>query len=306
MQCERCKINIIPSDSYYYCNCAKVPRVIAKRSLSLAEAAVLISTGKTKTLTGFVSRAGNEFSAHLVLSEGNVEFGFSNSRSVHQANQQEAVVKPRQEPEQQRSRLEEVFIRIESFRSGTAAFYISGPLKKSAEMSFGLVPSRAAECLALIAAIGCVEHNGGIGKLAAKASLNNLDFSRYLLRERTPRDQETKKMVECAVGLLSKFASWSAEFKPQQRPKLRGGTANNDFPRGVFPWLQVQINDLGSESEVWLPPNPAVIANFKASIRAASGEGEVYRVPSSILKVVQAWIASVSGQSSSEQKAVLG
>ncbi len=117
--------------------------------------------------------------------------------------------------------------------------------------------------------------------------------SRYLLRERKPRDQEVRKAVEYALGLLGGFASWSAEFKPRQKPRLRGGAAENKFPRGVFPWLNAKIVDLGSEAEVQLPDDPAVIANFRASVRSAAGNGDVFRVPAAAGNVVYVWVASV-------------
>lgn len=286
MRCSKCGSSVAVAPDAYHCNCAKIPKTIAGRPLSPAEAAQLFGPGATDVLSGFVSRAGKMFSCRLVLQGGKTVFDFPDRGGSGGALA--------------RNNSSEVFIRVESFHSGTGAFYISGPLKKAAELSFGLVPSRQAECLALITALKYVRHSldGSVPK--AKVSLNNLDLSRYLLRERKPRDQEVRRAVEYALGVLDGFISWSAEFKPRQRPRLRGGTAESSFPRGVFPWLNPEIFDLGSEVEIRLPDDPAVAANFRASVRSASGDGGVFRVPAAAGKVVRAWVASVKNTESTK------
>jgi hypothetical protein len=259
-----------------------VGRTIAGRPLSLAETEQLFGIGSTGVLHGFVSRAGKEFSAKLVLQKGRVVFEY---------------------PESAKRAAIEAHIRVESFNSGTAAFHINGPCNKTAEMSFGLVPSRMAECLALIAALKYVAHGFGQNTtLTIRISLNNLDLSRYLLRERKPREKDVAIAVRHVFCLLDEASSWSAEFSPRQRPKLRGGNKSTAFPKGVFPWLDVQTLDLGSEIEIRLPEDPSVIANFRASVKTAhSLGGGVFRVPAAASPVVRAWAASVKGPISVNQ-----
>lgn len=275
VNCPNCGSPITVSSNTYQCGCARLPRVVAGRSLSPEEAMQLLKTGSTEVLNSFVSRAGKNFSARLLFRDGKVVFDFPD-RNGHSPKSSG-----------------EVFIRAESFHSGTAAFHISGPLKKSAEMSFGVVPARLAECLALITALKCVRHSSDQQILKAVVSLNNLDLSRYMLRERVPRNKEIRQAVEYAVALLDGFASWTVEFKPQKRPRLRGSNADARFPRGAFPWLKAEIRDLGSEVEISLPDDPAVVANFRASIRTAFGEGGAFRVPAAAGKAVRAWAATV-------------
>ncbi len=98
------------------------------------------------------------------------------------------------------------------------------------------------------------------------------------------------------MGLL--LGAWSSN--PGRKPRLRGGTAENKFPRGVFPWLGAKVADLGSEVEIELPDDPAVVANFRASIRSASGNGGVFRAPAAAGKVVRAWVASAKNAESTK------
>lgn len=282
MRCTGCGIDVVVTSESCSCRCVRVGRTFAGRPLSLAETEQLFRDGATDLLHGFVSRAGKGFSARLVLQKGRVVFEF---------------------PESAKRAAIEAHIRVESFNSGAAAFHVNGPCNKTAEMSFGLVPSRQAECLALIAALKYVVHGFGQNvPLAVRVSLNNLDFSRYLLRERKPREKDVAIAVRYVLKLLDGASSWSAEFSPRQRPKLRGGNKSTAFPKGVFPWLEVQALDMGSEIEVQLPDDPAVIANFRASVKTAhSLGGGVFRVPAAAASVVRAWAASVKGPASVNQ-----
>ena len=51
---------------------------IAKRKITIAEAAVLIKEKELKNVSGFVSKAGKEFSAHLIYKDNRVQFSFDN------------------------------------------------------------------------------------------------------------------------------------------------------------------------------------------------------------------------------------
>ena len=74
-----------------------------------------------------------------------------------------------------------------------------------------------------------------------------------------------------------------------------GGAVQGTFPKGLFPWLKVDIEKQGEYTQIRLPDDPAVIANFRVSIRTAQGEGCIYTVPAGAEKVVRAWVAMVKG-----------
>ncbi len=56
----------------------RINGVICRRVISLSNAKLLIETGKTSKIEGFVSKNGKEFSATLRLeSDGNITFDFN-------------------------------------------------------------------------------------------------------------------------------------------------------------------------------------------------------------------------------------
>jgi DNA topoisomerase-3 len=57
-------------------NAVKFWKVVAKRKMKLSDYISLVKDGKTKVFDNFVSKAGNKFSAALVLSSGQVGFDF--------------------------------------------------------------------------------------------------------------------------------------------------------------------------------------------------------------------------------------
>jgi DNA topoisomerase-3 len=52
-------------------------KTMAQREIALEVAQQLLSTGKTETLSGFKSKAGNDFEAKLKVIGGEVKFDFS-------------------------------------------------------------------------------------------------------------------------------------------------------------------------------------------------------------------------------------
>ena len=54
-----------------------IPVNLCRRDVPIAAARDLLTSGKTKKIDGFVSRAGRTFASELVLRDGNVEFAFS-------------------------------------------------------------------------------------------------------------------------------------------------------------------------------------------------------------------------------------
>ena len=154
-----------------------------------------------------------------------------------------------------------------------------------------------AECLGSITAVRLVRFKReDPSSLAVVLSLNNLEFSRYLLRECQPRDREIRRAVEYLRKELDGFANWQARFDPRKRSRLEGSPQAVKFPRGVFPYLKPDIKETGEYLEVNLPESPDVIAQFAVSLRRAEqiGPGR-FRVPLAAKSVVLAWFASVRG-----------
>ena len=57
-----------------------IPVNLCRRDIPIAAARDLLTSGKTKKIDGFVSRAGRTFGSELVLRDGNVEFAFSTQK----------------------------------------------------------------------------------------------------------------------------------------------------------------------------------------------------------------------------------
>lgn len=281
MKCPVCGENVTATDAAYACRCTRIPKLVASRPLSMAEITQLVLDRATaEVLTGFVSRAGKTFNARLVIKNGKVVFDYSDS-AAHDAPAPNTA-----------------FIRVEAFHSGTAWFFILGPVKKRAELSFGLVSAREAECLALITAVKYLQWScRDYSRLNVTVSLNNRDLTAYVLRERKPRDAKVRQAVLYLLSLLSKFGGWHAAHNPKRKPRLRGGPATDRFPAGVFPWLQIRITPKDDHVEVQLPDDPAVIAQFRSSLRRATGQDGVFRLPLAAEKAAKAWIATVKTES---------
>jgi DNA topoisomerase-3 len=54
----------------------RISGVICKRVISLSNAKMLLESGTTAEIQGFVSKAGKPFNARLVLEDGKVNFKF--------------------------------------------------------------------------------------------------------------------------------------------------------------------------------------------------------------------------------------
>ena len=69
--CPSCKENDLVDRKYsYMCECGfKINKEIAGYKLSDKDIAALLSTGKTRKITSFKSKAGKDFTASLVLDE---------------------------------------------------------------------------------------------------------------------------------------------------------------------------------------------------------------------------------------------
>jgi hypothetical protein len=272
MRCPRCGNIVSVTTKQYQCGCLKVPKEILKKEITLEILHKLLTDSKVGPLDGFIStRTGKPFSASLVIKDGGVKFDFGEKESTGT-----------------------VRIRVHSGSSGTVSVFIRGAVNKSFDTSYGHVSSRMAECLGCITAINIIKHQVPAPKLKLEFSLNNLDFSRYILKERIPRDREIKSALEYLFRTLSEFSGWQAYFKPEKRPKLSGSPQARKFPQGIFPWLDIDISEHDTGLYVKLPDSPDVRAQFLASLqKAVPLEDNTYTLPKAVKSVLMAWVSTV-------------
>lgn len=268
MRCPTCGKRIRELNKSYACDCLNIPKVILQQRITKDIIQELMVSGRTKILDGFISnKTGKRFSAALVIRDKKVDFEFTGKSNM-------------------------VNIRVHSGNSGTAHVTIKGAMYKEFKISYGHVSSRMAECLACITAANLVKHNMKGAKL--DISLNNLDFSRYILRERTPRDKEIKSALEHLFVLLGCFNEWRARYAPKKRPELTGSPQSKGYPRGVFPDLDAAISEENGRLRVVLSGGPDVQTQFTASLKKAEPDGEkTYSLPATARNALMAWIYSV-------------
>ncbi len=281
--CEN-KIKELPKS--YSCSCGlTVWKQIAGKKLSRHIIEELLKTGRTPVLNGFRSRKGKPFSAALVLADRKVTFEFDGNGYRKKGNDHKYKTSGI------------VNVRIESGNSGSVFIMINSPINLTTTVNYGLVPSRMAECLGSITVTRLIKHHmGNVGNKHIKLSLNNVEFSKYILRERTPRNLEIRKTVEHLWNLLGEFATWQAYYKRSKRPRLKGGPQSESFPRGIFPWLKIPLKTNDDNLYAKLPDLPDVQAQFQASIwKSKQLEDGVFVIPKSSEKALQAWINIATG-----------
>lgn len=284
MRCPSCAMTVVESDKTYTCGCVVIPKEILQKKITPEIVHELLNNRRTKTLEGFISkRTGKKFNAALVIRDKKVVFEF------------EGENRENKQTEDSPDRRDIVRIRVHSENSGAAHVIIKGAMYREFQISYGHVSSRMAECLACVTAANLVKQvmkSTAVTKL--DISLNNLDFSRYILKERTPRDRDMKLALEHLFQVLAGFGGWRAQFKQEKRPRLTGSPQSNKFPRGVFPGLEVSLEEVNGRLRVTLPGDPDVNAQFTASLQRAVPDGEkAYTLPLAARPVLMAWINSV-------------
>lgn len=288
VKCPICEGAITERPRSYACKCGlTIWKEMAGKKITPEIIAQLVRDGRTPVLEGFRSRSGRPFSAALILRDNKVAFEFQ--------GKEKGVSRP--EDVQKPAGNNVIPVRVESGNSGTVHLSIGSPVPFTADIDYGLVSSRMAECLGCITAAGLVKSScKNITAVRLDISLNNLDFSRYLLRERVPRDTDVKKAVEHLWSLLQEFGGWQAQYRPSRKPRLKGSPQAGKFPRGVFPGLQAEITENGDELTVALPDSPDIQAQFRASIwKAVPGDNGTFTVPAGAKQTVLAWLNSVRG-----------
>lgn len=289
MKCQTCNRPVTESDKSYGCDCVTVPKKILGKIITPEIALELIINRRTKFMDGFISKRNNKpFRAALVIKDKRAAFEFEERKGEENKDKGDSSDKGGNGEDA-------VSIRIHSENSGTAHVTIKGAIYKDFQISYGHVSSRMAECLATLTAANLIKYTmGNINGVKLDISLNNLDFSRYILKERTPRDRDIKLALEVMFKLLAEFGGWCARFKPEKRPKLTGSPQSNNFPKGVFPGLDLEVAEENGMLKVTLPGTPDIQAQFTASIQRAMPDGDkTYTIPLTVRPVLMAWINSV-------------
>lgn len=166
------------------------------------------------------------------------------------------------------------------------------------EIHFGLVSPKLAACYGAIT--GCRIVLRRLGKESAKEKLLletlNLLFTKYVLKIVRPRQAQMREGVSFLWEILNKFHNWTVRYVPAKRPRLKETPHSERFPRGIFPWLEAEITRQGDKILVKLSPDPAVCAQFAATIKNAVRVNQsTFAVPAVADKVVWAWGQAVSG-----------
>jgi hypothetical protein len=284
VHCPICRKSLVERPKSYSCDCGLIIwKQICGKTITPEIAEQLLKNGRTGTLDGFKSpKSGKAFSASLVLRDKKVAFEFPGQESTPENSEQPKVKNG------------VIYVRVESGNSGSVTLNIGSPVNLTATINYGLVPSRMAECLGCMTAVRLINHHL-TNKPRISLNLNNLEFSRYILCERTPRSREIKSAVEQLWELLKDF-TWEAQHQPQKKSRLKGSPQTDKFPPGVFPWLK--INPIKDGENIWvdLPNYPDVKAQFQASLRTAqSAEDGRYMLPLTTEKALWAWVNTVTG-----------
>ncbi|HEX2925666.1 MAG TPA: hypothetical protein VHP38_05340, partial [Ruminiclostridium sp.] len=146
-----------------------------------------------------------------------------------------------------------------------------------------------------------------------RIQVNSEEFSNYILRETKPRDKEMQYLISYAWEKLGGFRAFEAVYTPKRRRKNEGGNVSRKFPVGIFPWLEknAESQELDERIRVFLPRNPAVYRQFKASFHVAEllevddDEYVIYEVPLELKKALDTWysmVSSISANSNSLQE----
>jgi len=265
LNCPVCKSLLTQDEKSYRCsNCSfSINKVILSKEITPQIVEELCQNGETSIIEGFVSKKGKSFNAQLVMEGGKVKFRFPGQKEA-----------------------ENSYIRVHSGSPGIVDIRISGSMRYAVLVDFGLVSSRMAECLGVIAAVKWLKHYGIKYKL--NISANNKEFVEYMLRETTPRKKDMREAIQHLWQVLEPF-QWDIVYKPKQRIKLQGGASDKNFPQGLFPWLKLDKSFAGKMIYVKLPGCPAVQAQLLASIRTAQKEEGSIAVPVSSEKTLTAW-----------------
>ena len=306
--CINCKKPLKGDDKKWFCDCGMtVWKVTSGKLLSPTHLRQLMEQGRTELLT-FRSKKNKPFKAMLTINGTRTEFVFENAGQDQdaddEANRYMALDR------------KEIRVRVESGQPGIVDLTIESldMPRYFQKINFGLCSTREAECMGIVVAADYAKfYIPDFSEKTMRIQVNSEEFSNYILRETKPRDKEMQYFIAYAWEKLGGFRAFEAVYTPKRRRKNEGGNVSRKFPIGIFPWLEknVENQELDERIRVFLPRNPAVYRQFKASFHVAEllevddDEYVIYEVPLELKKALDTWysmVSSISTNSNSLQE----
>jgi hypothetical protein len=293
--CPNCKISLNESQNALTCSKCnlKIRKTYSGYTLKVDDIMTLLKEGKTKEIE-FKSRKGNRYTSYLAIINNRVDYGFNIEKENKEYQEYNYI-----------HNHNNVYVRVESPVPGSVNIDIKGlPKYFYQTINFGLASTRECECLGAIVATQYIKWSlDTTENISINFSLNSKEFTRYILKENKPRNHELRSLISYLWEYLLNFKNWTAAYRPKKKQVLEGGNTSNIFPRGIFPWLEVESIEGDSYIGAILPQNPAVIKQFKASFNNAEikeyPEQEsmlIGMLPKKADKALRAWIAIVCNQ----------
>ena len=283
-------------DKKWYCSCGMtVWKVTSGKLLSPAHLKQLMEHGQTEELI-FKSKKNKPFKARLVVNGTRTEFAYDNGDGDESTKYMALDRK-------------EIRVRVESGQPGIVDLTIESidMPRFFQKINFGLCSTREAECMGIVVAADYAKfYIPDYREKTMRIQVNSEEFSNYILRETKPRDKEMQFYINYAWEKLGVFRAFEAVYTPKRRRKNEGGNVSRKFPFGIFPWLEkiTQNQHLDENIRVFLPHNPAVYRQFKASFHTAQllevddDDYLIYEVPIALEKALDTWFSMVKSTTS--------
>ncbi|PYG84234.1 topoisomerase-like protein, partial [Ruminiclostridium sufflavum DSM 19573] len=296
--CINCKKPMKGDDKKWYCECGMtVWKVTSGKLLSPVHLKQLMEQGQTEILK-FISKKNKPFKTRLAVNDTRVEFDFDTGSGEGDESSRYMALDRK-----------EIRVRVESAQPGIVDLTIESidMPRFFQRINFGLGSTREAECMGIIVAADYARfYIPEYGEKTMRIQVNSEEFSSYILRETKPRDKEMQFLIQFAWKKLNEFRAFEAVYTPKRRRKTDGGNVSRKFPFGIFPWLEKVIESQGQEENirVFLPHNPAVYRQFKASFHVAQllevddDEYLIYEVPIELERALDTWFSMVAGSTS--------
>lgn len=293
--CINCKKPMKGDDKKWYCSCGMtVWKVTSGKLLSPVHLKQLMEQGQTEELI-FKSKKNKPFKTRLVVNGTRTEFAYSNGGDEEGDESTKYMALDRKE----------IRVRVESAQPGIVDLTIESvdTPRFFQKINFGLCSTREAECMGSIVAADYARfYISEYKEKTLRIQVNSEEFSNYILRETKPRDKEMQYLINFTWEKLGAFRAFEAVYIPKKRRKNEGGNVSRKFPLGIFPWLEknTENQNLDENIRVFLPHNPAVYRQFKASFHVAQllevddEEYLIYEVPIELEKALDTWFKMVT------------
>ena len=302
--CINCKRPMKGDDKKWFCDCGMtVYKVNSGKLLSPEHLRQLMESGQTEVLNFRSAKKNKNFKARLVVNGTRVEYDFDTENSTEGDESSRYMALDRKE----------IRVRVESAQPGIVDLTIESVdmPRFIQKINFGLCSTREAECMGIIVAADYAKfYIPEYRDKTMRIQVNSEEFSNYILKETKPRDKEMQFLIQFAWNKLTEFRAFEAVYTPKKRRKNEGSNVSRKFPFGIFPWLDkvTECQELDENIRVFLPHNPAVYRQFKASFHVAQlleaddDEYLIYEVPITLENALNTWFSMVSSNPSNTIK----